>query len=315
MSTTANVVNSFENNLARAFKIDVEKLLLSYEKEQTLSYDPFVKIWKGMTFSLIYGLVNKATATAINTAFPSCFSGNNVAAELKVFTELLFRITVKYLLTERSIFAQTGALYVLYGLYYKQPISCWLQIRLTYDQAKTLNKLINSLKENVAEEALYVYATLCSDDAFDYVASEFPRGLEFKYCRQEDAGQVFPYMTDEESVNSSLQRIMENDLVELEEVDALYQDELKKFKANTSVMLISHDSEQSIGVKLRGLVEEMQDPRRREEVEEEDSIKKRRRKLREKAQTTDVKSYRTKQKEVSKMLDRVRMTDKEEESD
>lgn len=50
------------------------------------------------------------------------FSGQVVAAELKIFTEILFRVAVKYLTTKRSVFAQTGALYTLYGLYYKQPI-------------------------------------------------------------------------------------------------------------------------------------------------------------------------------------------------
>lgn len=50
---------AFENNIARAFKTDLDKLILTYEKEQTLLFEPFTQIWRDMTFSLIYGLACK----------------------------------------------------------------------------------------------------------------------------------------------------------------------------------------------------------------------------------------------------------------
>lgn len=115
-----DTLNTFENITARAFKADLDALILAYEKEQTLLFEPFTRIWRDMSFTLIYGLV-KQNRNA-NKNFTNCFSGQIVAAELKAFTELLFRIAVKYLIAERTLFARTGALYALYGLYYKQPI-------------------------------------------------------------------------------------------------------------------------------------------------------------------------------------------------
>lgn len=50
------------------------------------------------------------------------YSGQTLAAEVKVFTEMCFAIVLKYLLFSESIYLQAGALYTLYGLYYKQPL-------------------------------------------------------------------------------------------------------------------------------------------------------------------------------------------------
>lgn len=46
---------NFENDIANALKVDLDKLILKYEEQQTLLFGPFTKIWKDMTFSLIYG--------------------------------------------------------------------------------------------------------------------------------------------------------------------------------------------------------------------------------------------------------------------
>lgn len=95
---------------------------------------------------------------------------------------------------------------------------------------KCVTELVNCLKENQAQEALFVYAKLCADTAFDYVATELPRGLEIKFGRQQFVGVVSPFVTDAVSVNNSLKHFVSNNLGELETVDRLYASELKEFK-------------------------------------------------------------------------------------
>lgn len=71
------------------------------------------------------------------------------------------------------------------------------------------------------------------------------------------------------------------------------------------------DGTKTIGEKLRGLFEEMRStktpPSQTTANEEVDDIQTRRRKLRSKAQKADVKSYSEKQRQISRMLDDVRV--------
>lgn len=95
---------------------------------------------------------------------------------------------------------------------------------------KTINQLICALKENSAQEALFIYATLCTDNAFEYVATELPRGLEIKFGRQQYVGTVLPYDNDEVSVSGRLATILKDDIQQLESVDETYRNEFQKFK-------------------------------------------------------------------------------------
>lgn len=97
---------------------------------------------------------------------------------------------------------------------------------------KIINQFIENLKENSAQEALFIYATLCTDNAFDYVATELPRALEIKFGRQQYVGTVLPYENDEVSVTGRLQTILGEDVQRLESVDEIYRNEFKKFKGS-----------------------------------------------------------------------------------
>lgn len=125
-------------------------------------------------------------------------------------------------------------------------ISCWIKIRLTYEHAKSLNQLIGDLKQNGAQEALFVYGKMCTDSAFDYVATELPRGLEIKFGRQQYVGLVDPYVIDETSISSSSLDTI--DLTQLETVDELYKNELKKFKGTVFILRFSHNKKMQSSV-------------------------------------------------------------------
>lgn len=116
---------------------------------------------------------------------------------------------------------------------------CWVKIRLTSEQAKALRDLVFCLKESGAEDALFVYARMCFDNAFEYVLSELPAGLEVKFCRQEYVGNLTPYIKDEGSAIASLKSLLENDVNHLGTVDDIYTEMLNSFKG-TYFMQQSH---------------------------------------------------------------------------
>lgn len=95
---------------------------------------------------------------------------------------------------------------------------------------ETINELIATLKDNSAQEALFVYAKLCTDNAFDYVATELPRGVEVKFVRQQYVGLVLPYDTDEGSITEHLDTILGNDIQQLADIDEAYKQAFDKFK-------------------------------------------------------------------------------------
>lgn len=54
-STKMDNLIKFETDLSHAIKQDLDKLILTYEKEQSLLFDKFAEIWRNLTVSLIYG--------------------------------------------------------------------------------------------------------------------------------------------------------------------------------------------------------------------------------------------------------------------
>lgn len=108
--------------------------------------------------------------------------------------------------------------------------SCWIKIRITYEDLKQITEFIEFLKQSQAQEALFVYAKLCTDSAFDYVANELPRGLEVKFGRQQYVGCITPFETDENAINNTLKNPFEESVKELDSVDQLYRNELVNYK-------------------------------------------------------------------------------------
>lgn len=80
--------------------------------------------------------------------------------------------------------------------------------------------------------------------------------------------------------------------------------------ANSNVMLVTQSSGESIGEKLRNIMNQTEQT---QETDKEDTILTKRQKLRQKAHTEDVQSYKTRRKEISKILDEIRVKFEEEE--
>lgn len=89
---------------------------------------------------------------------------------------------------------------------------------------------------------------------------------------------------------------------------------------NPEVFFMTDSSEPSIGEQLRNILNGMgktdqQMAATTTNQEDDNRIQTRRRKLKEKAQTADVPSYRNKQKEISRLLDEVRIKFEEVNND
>lgn len=86
--------------IAAAFKQDCDVLLNDFASFHTTSFEKFSEIWRDMRFTSVFMFDTKKRSPE--------------------FVRLALLIAKQYLFHEDS-YTQVGALYLLYGLYFKQP--------------------------------------------------------------------------------------------------------------------------------------------------------------------------------------------------
>lgn len=134
------------------------------------------------------------------------------------------------MLHPRNLYTQAGALFTLYGLYYKQPLNCWVNIRVTHDQLLKILDFINLMRNDNHTDVLCIFAKLYSDDAFHFVAHEIPLGVETKFLRNYDLQPDMMFQgskTDADKVIHDLQNSEE--LLEFKTLNERYQAAMKKY--------------------------------------------------------------------------------------
>ncbi|KAJ8980812.1 hypothetical protein NQ317_000544 [Molorchus minor] len=137
--------------LAVAFKRDCEDFLEDYERMKSLNYDDFTKIWQSKKFTYV-------------------FADQKYALLLKDLTEQYFYNVKKYIMFPKNLYTQIGAFYLLYGLYYKQPLRGFVKIRLTLDEYKKILELIQTLKDIGQYQAVFIFAKMKAEEVFVYTA-------------------------------------------------------------------------------------------------------------------------------------------------
>ncbi|XP_056632878.1 snRNA-activating protein complex subunit 1-like isoform X2 [Diorhabda sublineata] len=94
----------YDKELASAFQADCEIFLDEFEKYQSFRFMDFQQVWHQQKFSFI-------------------FAGQVYALLLRDFCENCFYVVKKYIMFPRTLYTQIGAFYLLYSIYYKQPLS------------------------------------------------------------------------------------------------------------------------------------------------------------------------------------------------
>ncbi|XP_075231642.1 proximal sequence element A Pbp45 [Lycorma delicatula] len=144
-------------------KTDCERLLKHFASTGSLLYKDFVKEWQKMKFALI-------------------FRGRPSIYELIEFTEELFLIAKSYLFPPHSKSERIGGLYLLYGLYYRQPThsknDLFIKIRIEYDEWLELTAFVDKLKESGYLDACYIFYKMVIDKVFHFVCFSEQFGIE-----------------------------------------------------------------------------------------------------------------------------------------
>ncbi|KAG5895501.1 hypothetical protein JTB14_034817 [Gonioctena quinquepunctata] len=210
----------YDRELASAFKVDCDELLDEFEKLQSFCYVDFAKIWNQNNFTYV-------------------FAGQSYVLLLREFCENCFFNVKKYIMFPRTLFTQIGALYLLYGLYYKQPLKGWVKIRLTLEEYQKINALIQEMKSRRELDSVYIFAKMKVEDAFLYVGLRKQLGPEDRLVKRY---QIYYNDTFTSSkTQSSLAKFQEictsSELVDqLQTTNHEYQESLRKYSAkNTSI--------------------------------------------------------------------------------
>nr|CAH7712787.1 unnamed protein product [Callosobruchus chinensis] len=195
-----------------AFKKDCEDLFDEYEKLNSFSFDEFANLWRTRNFSYI-------------------FAAQSCALLLREFCEDCFYTVKKYIVFPRSLNTQVAAIYMLYGIYYKQPLKKWVSIRLTMEEFQKLLECIQEMNNIGQLDSVYIFKKMITDRAFLYVPVMRPLGPEDRFVKKQEL-----YYNDtfaSANTNTSLTKFKDiesfDGLQQLEETTNEYQDLLNKY--------------------------------------------------------------------------------------
>ncbi|CAH2003082.1 unnamed protein product [Acanthoscelides obtectus] len=155
----------YDRQLLAAFKKDCEDLFDEYEKLNTLSFDEFANLWREKNYSFI-------------------FAGQNCALLLKEFLDDCFYSLKKYMVFPRSLNTQAAALYMLYGIYYKQPLRNWVKIRMTMEEFQKLLEFVQEMGNQDQLDVVFIFRKMLRDQVFLFVATRRPLGPEDRFVKK-----------------------------------------------------------------------------------------------------------------------------------
>ncbi|XP_067002537.1 snRNA-activating protein complex subunit 1 [Anabrus simplex] len=148
--------------IATGVRTDCHNLIQEFIKLNSVRYDDFAEVWRNMKFSFIY---------CERKSFD----------ELVEFTEELFRIAKEFWLKPREFHNKIGGLYMLYGLYFKQPTGHWIKIRITLDEFKEIRKFHDTVRQDRHHDANFILSKLVYVGAFHFCATTYVHGMEKKF--------------------------------------------------------------------------------------------------------------------------------------
>lgn len=163
--------------LKTGFRQDCEQLLSNFVSSGGTLFRDFVKQWQDMKFALI-------------------FRGHPSFYEMIEFVEESFIITKSYLSPKNGLNKRIGALYTLYGLYYRQPTISndqgYIKIRMEYQEWVDLLEMIKSLKESGCYDACVIFYKMVVDKAFHFVCFTQTYGMVERVKRRNEKDEDDP---------------------------------------------------------------------------------------------------------------------------
>ncbi|EFA05365.1 snRNA-activating protein complex subunit 1 [Tribolium castaneum] len=214
-------VYQYDAQLAMAFQADCENFLQKFKQYQNCSFTSFANLWK-------------------SECFLSIFKDQQYILMLQAFIENCFFIIKKFLFSSDA-YIQAGAVYLLYALYYKQPIKNWVKIRLTQTEFDKLCEICEIHRANKSLDLVFIYNKMRMDEVFDYCALAQPLGLEARFMRRYDlSNSDINVKTSHDSCVKKFKSLVEEDedLAEFRKTDDEYQQLARKYMEKCGKLFI-----------------------------------------------------------------------------
>lgn len=213
-----------DKEIKEAFKKDCLILFNKFENLKTFNFAQFSEVWQKMRFSCVH------------THFET-------KEESRYFTDATLLIAKNFFKFPKNIYTQVGSLYLLYGLYYKQPYKELIKIRMTLDDYDLFEKFIEDMKQSERLQPIYVYAKLKFDNAFQYCYSNIPLAPDLTYHKREYEKTSYLFkMNKSDSVKSAFKNLLNTNITELDKLDEEYRDALSKFKSKQKFSFSEYSS-------------------------------------------------------------------------
>lgn len=195
--------------VASGFHEDCVRLIEIFKNQESIRFEAFITAWQEMKFSLVF-LFRKNFAEMLEFAEESL----NVAKQFVLHDDLIDQI---------------GGLYILYGMYYKMPVSN-VKIRVTSKEWQHVMNLHKQIKDEKLYDANYIFVKLVADNAFHHCLFAAEYGLEKSFKFHQDISSDNPF-----SVLPSLVNEMETgELSKIEKLSKMYDEQKAKLLNNMS---------------------------------------------------------------------------------
>ncbi|XP_058116934.1 snRNA-activating protein complex subunit 1 [Anopheles coustani] len=149
------------SRLSNGFREDCSKFLMDFAKLGSPSFQSFCQEWKRTNFQYI-------------------FCGRSTVFELVDYTSEIFYIVKQFFKCCQIQLERIGAFYLLYALYFKQPIFLFCKIRITLDDWRAMKEFIK-VPYNGCEvpQMAAILWKLFKAEAFQFVQEELESGFDY----------------------------------------------------------------------------------------------------------------------------------------
>lgn len=197
--------------IAAGYGADLDNLLKAFSDAKTLRFSDFSQYWRDKKFSFI-------------------FCGKVSENELHEFLDEVYLITLAEMKEDNDMTRRVGALYTLYGIYFKQPLPSKVPIRVTLETWPHIQNLITFARDNFHDDVCHIWKKLQSAGAIHFVHTPRPCGpsyiRNYKLIDDEHDGAC----DDGDHWKESLHQLMSD----LSEIQGQYND-MKQVQAESEI--------------------------------------------------------------------------------
>ncbi|CAL4177709.1 unnamed protein product, partial [Meganyctiphanes norvegica] len=194
--------------IALGYLQDLNILLKAWDSQPGWRYKDFAECWCDKKFTLIY-------------------RGRQNFKELLEYSEELALLTKKFIVPPHKRKWRIGALFTLYGLFYKHPMRHFFKIRLTLEEYKLISELVapfRTQKDN--PDPAYIFRKMEVEGAFFNTASSLEMCLDFHSAERESVNA--DYEAQRLAKTSSVSYVLTSDSLQVDDQLMQYYAQVKE---------------------------------------------------------------------------------------